>query len=148
MLQVDLVERLAKLNEERQLLEGRLAPLESQIGQGQTLEITFEMVRAVMRNFVNNYKNTLTTEQRKLLLQLLIKEITIANNKQIDSIKILLNNAVVKHFTEKGEGKSSDNDFSSPFLVCFDIWKEVNNVESIHSIQDIKRLEKSSQRNL
>jgi site-specific DNA recombinase len=117
----DLTERLAKLNEERGILEERLIPLEKQIAPENSKEISFEMVKGVMTNFVMNYKEALTTEQRKSLLNLIIRKITISDRKKIDTIQIQLNNNVVKHFAGKEEEKSSDDDFSSPFLVCFDI---------------------------
>jgi site-specific DNA recombinase len=117
----ELVDRLAKLNEEKQILEGRLSPLEKQFSLVNQQEISFNMVKTVMDNFMKNYKDSLTVEQRKHLLQLIIKKITIAENKKIDTIQIQLNNNVVKHFAAKGEEESSDDDFSSPFLVCFEI---------------------------
>ncbi len=117
----DLVDRIAKLNEEKLLLEERLRPLENRLGQSKGRKITYNMVKGVMTNFVKNYKSTLTTEQRKQLLQLLIKQITISDNRKIDTIQIQMNNNVVKHFFEQGEEISSDDDFSSPFLFCFEI---------------------------
>lgn len=117
----DLAERLAKLNEEKQTIEKRLTPLETRMGQGSIKEITTGLVKEVMANFVENYKRTLTVEQRKQLLQLLIKQITISESKKIDTIQIQLNNNIVKHLCSKGEEESSDDDFSSPFCICFDI---------------------------
>ena len=117
----DLTERLAKLNEERIVLEERLEPLEKQLVPGNYREVTFEMVKGVMNNFDKNYRETISTEQRKRLLHLIVNKITISDRKKIDTIQIQLNNSVVKHFANEGEEKSSDDDFSSPFLVCFDI---------------------------
>ncbi|MED3602910.1 recombinase family protein [Bacillus subtilis] len=118
----ELSKRLEKLNEEKQLLEDRIAPLEMELGEGIQKEITFDMVSEVMKNFVASYKTSITTEQKKQLLSLLIKQITIDDDRKIESIQIQLNNDVVSHFTNKGEGKlSGDDDFSSPFYVCFAI---------------------------
>jgi site-specific DNA recombinase len=60
------------------------------------------MVKQVMKNFIDAYKETLNREQRKYLLHLLINKITLAENREIDSIEIL-NNDVVKHFSINGE---------------------------------------------
>ncbi|MBE4907867.1 recombinase family protein [Bacillus luteolus] len=117
----DLIDRLGKLDVEMSLLKNRIQPLELQLGQSNTREIDFNMVKEVMNNFVSNYKEAITSEQRKQLLRLVIKEIRITDRKNIDTIQIQMNNEVVKHFTAKGEEKSSDDDFSSPFLVCFNI---------------------------
>ncbi|MCM3478948.1 recombinase family protein [Caldibacillus thermoamylovorans] len=119
---VELSERLEKLNEEKRLLEDRLAPLELELGKSINNEVTFDMVKEVMRNFVSSYKTSITTEQKKQLLSLLVKQITIGRDRKIESIQIQLNNDVVRHFTKTGEEKlSGDDDFSSPFYVSFAI---------------------------
>lgn len=118
----ELSERLEKLNEEKQLLEDRIAPLELELGEGNQKEITFDLVSGVMKNFVASYKTSITTEQKKQLLNLLIKQITINDDRKIESIQIQLNNDVVSHFSNKGEDESSgDDDLSSPFYISFAI---------------------------
>ncbi|MCM3116308.1 recombinase family protein [Neobacillus sp. MER 74] len=117
----ELVDRLSKLNEERQVLEDRITPLEKQLDQGGHKEISFNMVKEVMTNFEMSYKATITTEQRKHLLQLLISKITISDRRKIDTIEIQLNNQVVERFTNKGEEKLSDDDFSSPFCIFINV---------------------------
>lgn len=119
---VDLVERLEKLNEEKRITEERIVPYENQLlGEGQK-EVTYGMVKEVMTNFTSSYKNSITTEQRKQLLHMLVKQITIGKDRKIDSIQIQLNNEVVRHFTKQGEEKSStEDDFSSPFSVLIDL---------------------------
>lgn len=118
----ELSQRLEKLNEEKRLLEDRLAPIELELGGGIQKEVTVEMVREVMKNFVSSYKNSITIEQKKQLLSLLIKKITIREDRKIESIQIQLNNDVVRHFSKKGEEKlSDDDDFSSPFSIYFEI---------------------------
>mgnify|MGYP005748398789 CR=1 FL=1 len=117
----ELVDRLAKINEEKLNLENRLSPIERQLNQNNQAEISFKMVKEVMSNFEKVYKESITTEQKKHLLQLIISKITIKDRKKIDTIQIQLNNNVVSRFTLKGEEKSSDDDFSSPILVYFNI---------------------------
>ncbi|WP_108672469.1 recombinase family protein [Peribacillus acanthi] len=117
----ELVDRLAKINDEKQVLEDRLKPLEKQLNQSNQVEISVKVVKEVMTNFEKVYKDTITTEQKKHLLQLLISSITIKDRKKIDTIQIQLNNNLVDRFTLKGEEKSSDDDFSSPFLIIFSI---------------------------
>ncbi|MFD1735009.1 hypothetical protein ACFSCX_00385 [Bacillus salitolerans] len=117
----ELVDRLAKINDEKQVLEDRLKPLETQLNQSNQVEISIKVVKEVMTNFEKVIKETVTTEQKKHLLHLLISKITIIDRKKIDSIQIQLNNSLVDRFTLKGEEKSSDDDFSSPYLVHFNI---------------------------
>jgi len=82
----------------------------------------YGMVKEVVTNFVSSYKKTITTEQKKRLLHLLIKKITIGEKRKINSIHINFNNEVVRHFTKQGEEKSSNkDDFSSPFSIEFTI---------------------------
>ncbi|TYS18047.1 recombinase family protein [Rossellomorea vietnamensis] len=119
---VDLVERLEKLNVEKKLTEERLSPLELQLSGQNQINVDYELVKEVMSNFVSNYKKTITTEQKKRLLHLLIKEIRIGESREINSIQIQLNNEVVRHFTKQGEEKSSsEDDFSSPFSILIDL---------------------------
>lgn len=99
----DLVQRLSTLNEEKERLEERLSPIELQIGQGGTQLINFSMVKQVMQNFKSAYQESLTREQRKRLMHLLIRQITINEDRKIDTIQIQLNKEVAKHFTFKGE---------------------------------------------
>lgn len=117
----DLVERLDKINEEKKLLEERLHSLQHKLDQSNYMEISFKVVKDVMTNFEKVYREAITTEQKKHLLQLIISKITINDRKKINSIQIQINNNVIDRFTLKGEEKSSDDDFSSPFLVYFDI---------------------------
>jgi site-specific DNA recombinase len=117
----DLNDRLIKLNDEKQVLEERLSPLAIQLNERSKKEISFEMVKEVMTNFEKSYKETITTEQRKHLLQLLINKITISDRKKIDTIQIQYNNQVVHRFAAEGEEKSSNDDFSSPFCIYIDI---------------------------
>lgn len=118
----DLMSRLAKLDEEKELLDERIAPIGQKLGQGGRKEISFKMVKQVMQSFSDSYKKSLTSEQRKQLLHLIINKITIADNRKIESIQIQLNNEVVRHFTKKEEDKSSDDDdLSSSFSIYFDL---------------------------
>lgn len=118
----DLVQRLSTLNEEKEHLEERLTPIELQMGQGGTQHINFSMVKQVMQNFKAAYKESLTREQRKRLIHLLIRQININEERQIESIQVQLNKEVAKHFTYKGgEDSSVTDEFSPPFSILIDL---------------------------
>lgn len=117
----DLQSRLAKLDEEKNLLEERIAPVEQQIGQGGKKEISFQTVKQVMESFAESYKKSITGEQRKQLLHLLINKITIADNRNIESIQLQLNNEVVRYFTKQEDKSSDDDDLSSSFSIFIDL---------------------------
>ncbi len=74
-----------------------------------------------MSQFVTSYKKSLTYEQRKQLLHLLIDKITISETRKIDTIQIILNREVVKHFTTKGRENSTITEFSRPFSVLIEL---------------------------
>lgn len=118
----ELVQRLKNLNEEKKLLEERLVPIEQRLRTNNQQEISFKIVKEVMENFVTCFNETITTDQKKRLLQLLINKITINKDRKIESIQIQVDNEVIKYFVDQGEGKSSDeDDFSSPFSIIFNI---------------------------
>ncbi|WP_394185117.1 recombinase family protein [Metabacillus halosaccharovorans] len=118
----DLVQRLSTLNEEKEHLEERLSPIELQMGQGGTQHINFSLVKQVMQNFKAAYKESLTREQRKRLMHLLIRQININEERQIESIQVQLNKEVAKHFTFKGgEDSSVTDEFSPPFSILIDL---------------------------
>lgn len=118
----DLVSRLSSLNHEKEQLEERLTPIEKQMVQGGIPNINFRVVKQVMQNFMTAYKEALTQEQRKQLLHLLIHQITISENRKIDTIQIQLNKEVVKHFTiNGGENSSIVDEFSPPFSIFINL---------------------------
>ncbi|MGP4107943.1 recombinase family protein [Virgibacillus sp. L01] len=122
IIKADLVTRLSSLNEEKERLTERITPIEKQMGQGSVKEINFKIVAQVMKNFTASYKEALTREQRKQLLHLVIKQITISESREIESIQIQLNKEVVRHFTiQGGENSSISDDFSPPFSIYFNI---------------------------
>ena len=61
------------------------------MGQGGTQHINFSMVKQVMQNFKAAYKESLTREQRKRLMHLLVRQININEERQIESIQVQLN---------------------------------------------------------
>ncbi|RXT08845.1 recombinase family protein [Ammoniphilus sp. CFH 90114] len=119
---VVLKERLNKLNEEIALLESRLSPIEEVVESNKTQNVSLELVKAILYNFSNNLNETTTREQRKQLLHLLIHEITINEDRKIETIRIQINKEVKKYLLGNGEEESLFiDDFSSPFCVYIDI---------------------------
>lgn len=118
---VDLQQRLMKVNELIEHLELRIQPLKLQMQSLKVHSIDKSMIQEVMINFHKAFKKAMTQEQQKHLVTLIIKDIRINKDREIDSIQIQFNNAVLNYFTEKGVDKSSDDDLSAPFLVTFKI---------------------------
>ncbi|PGX79598.1 resolvase [Bacillus thuringiensis] len=118
---VELQQRLNKTNELIDQVELRLQPIKLQIQSLKTHTIDETLIKEVMSNFHKAFKQSITQEQQKHLVTLLIKEITINEEREIDSIQIQFNNAVLNYFTEKGADKSLGDDLSAPFLITFTI---------------------------
>ncbi|MFP3412949.1 recombinase family protein [Bacillus sp. SIMBA_074] len=118
---VELQQRLNKTNELIDQVELRLQPIKLQMQSLKTHTIDETLIKEVMGNFHKAFKQSITQEQQKHLVTLLIKEITINEEREIDSIQIQFNNAVLNYFTEKGADKSLGDDLSAPFLITFTI---------------------------
>ncbi|WP_130055578.1 recombinase family protein [Bacillus thuringiensis] len=118
----DLVSRLVSLNQEKEKLEERLFSIEQHIGKSGFQNIDFEMVKHVMQNFMVAYKESMTREQRKQLLHLLVHQITISETREIETIQIQLNKEVVRHFNiQEGENSSFYNEFSPSFSILINL---------------------------
>ncbi|MGL6031885.1 MAG: hypothetical protein ACRC0Q_06935 [Kurthia gibsonii] len=63
----------------------------------------------------------MTQEQQKHLITLIIEEITLNENREIDSIQIQFNNTMLDYLTEQGADRSLADDSSAPFLVLVSI---------------------------
>ena len=74
-----------------------------------------------MANFHKAFKKAITQEQQKHLVTLIIKDITLNEKREVDSIQIQLNNKVLDHLTEHGADRSLADDSSAPFLIYFNI---------------------------
>ncbi|WP_249316489.1 recombinase family protein [Bacillus sp. FJAT-50079] len=118
----EFINRITSLNNEKELLDQRIAPVEQQLNQGEVATISYKIVQKVMQRFTEAFKKALTSEQRKRLVHLLINKITISESRKIDTIQIQLNKEVVTHFTTKEEeGSSLLDELSSSFTVYINI---------------------------
>jgi len=117
----ELQQRLVKVNELINQIELRLQPIKLRMQSVQIHTINEQLIQEVMGNFHKAFKRAITHEQQKHLITLLVKEITINDQRKIESIHIQLNNSVVNYFTQHGADKSSNDDLSAPFLILFSI---------------------------
>lgn len=115
---VDFRNRNKQLNKEVENLEYRQRELTSKLKNNYNEEISPIFVKSVLSNFGKLYSNNLEREKKKLLLQMLIKEITITKDKEIDSIKINIGNDIV-NYIELQEGISIMDVPSSLFVNRF-----------------------------
>ncbi|WP_320939279.1 recombinase family protein [Lysinibacillus capsici] len=112
--------KVRSIEEQISSLNELLTPLKEQLGSTVSSEVTFEQIKNVLQNFQKAFQQSLTREQRKRLLHLLIHQITIDEERKIESIQLKLNNEVLEAL-QLGVGESSSDESSTPFSVVIAI---------------------------
>lgn len=117
----DLQQRLVKLNAEIEQLELQLQPIKLQLQSLKVHTIDEATIQEIMENFQKAFKKAITQEQQKHLVTLIIKEITLNDEREVDSIQIQFNNTVLDYLTEHGADRSLADDLSAPFIIVFSV---------------------------
>lgn len=78
-------------------------------------EILYEFIKSILENFSKVLTESATREQQKKLLHMIISEITINEAREIDSIKLKINDSLVDYIS-KEEGVSI-KDATSSFIL-------------------------------
>lgn len=78
-------------------LDSRKLEIESELEIDSSTPVTFEMVKGVLCNF-KQLIDRASDEQVKNLLRLIIREITLNEDREVDSIKLAFDEDVKKHF--------------------------------------------------
>ncbi|WP_346929124.1 hypothetical protein [Clostridium sp.] len=104
----DLTERIKKLEEEK-------APLLVTLSDDVKEEVPYELIKSILENFSKVLIKSASREQQKKLLHMIISEITINELREIDSIKININDNLINYLS-KGEGVSMKGTPSSFIL--------------------------------
>ena len=82
---------------------------------GVNQEIPYEFIKSILENFSKVLTESATREQQKKLLHMIISEITINEAREIDSIKLKINDSLVDYIN-KEEGVSI-KDAPSSFML-------------------------------
>ena len=104
----ELMKRVKALEEEK-------APLLVTLSDDVSEEIPYELVKSILENFSKVLTESSTREQQKKLLHMIISEITINELREIDSIKIKLDNNLINYLSNE-EGVSMKGTPSSFML--------------------------------
>lgn len=64
--------------------------------------IPFELVSQVMKKFGQVFKESITRQQRKHLLNLLVSKVTIDKSRDIESIELQINEDVIRYLVKEG----------------------------------------------
>ncbi len=112
----DYIEKSQAIKQQMNEIKIVMEPLKEQLRGATITEITYEQVKVIFGNFDEAFKQSLTREQRKRLLHLLIHQVTIDETRKIESIQIMLNNDVLQEL-KLGVGEVSEDTSPAPFSV-------------------------------
>jgi site-specific DNA recombinase len=96
-----LASKLEEISGEIERLESRKQILSSSIEENNVKSLPYELIKDVLLNY-KQVLNEAATEEKKLLLQLVIKEITISKDRNVKSLKLKFDENIVKYIVEKG----------------------------------------------
>lgn len=98
-------ERKEELNKIAQMLQEQKQSLLVTLSDDVSEEVPYEFLKNILRNFSKVLTESTSREQQKKLLHMIISEITINEVREIDSIKLKINDSLVDYLS-KEEGVS------------------------------------------
>ena len=98
-------ERKDELNKRAKSLQEEKEPLIVTLSDDVMEEIPYEFIKSILENFSKVLIESATREQQKKLIHMIISEITINESREIDSIKLKINDSLVDYIS-KEEGVS------------------------------------------
>ena len=98
-------ERKDELNKRAKSLHEEQEPLIVTLSDDVMEEIPYEFIKSILENFSKVLIESATREQQKKLIHMIISEITINESREIDSIKLKINDSLVDYIS-KEEGVS------------------------------------------
>ena len=104
----ELTKRIKALEEEK-------APLLVTLSDNINEELPYELIKSILENFSKVLTESSTREQQKKLLHMIISEITVNELREIDSIKINLDDNLINYLSNE-EGVSLKGTSSSSML--------------------------------
>ena len=108
-------ERKDELNKRAKTLQEEKEPLLVTLSDDVSEEIPYEFIKSILENFSKVLTESATREQQKKLLHMIISEITINEAREIDSIKLKINDSLVDYINNE-EGVSI-KDAPSSFML-------------------------------
>lgn len=94
--------RKNELNEKIRILEEEKKPLLNTISEDVSEEIPYEFIKDILKNFSKVLNSNVSREQQKKLLHMIISEITMNESREIDSIKLNINDKLVEYLVKEG----------------------------------------------
>ena len=121
-------ERKEELTKRIKALEAEKAPLIVTLSDNVNEELPYELIKSVLENFSKVLTESSTREQQKKLLHMIISEITVNELREIDSIKINLDDKLINYLSNE-EGVSLNGTLSS--FMLRDVGMSVLNLDII-----------------
>lgn len=94
--------RKYELNEKIKILEEEKKPLLNTISEDVSEEIPYEFIKDILMNFSKVLNSSVSREQQKKLLHMIISEITMNESREIESIKLNINDKLVEYLVKEG----------------------------------------------
>ncbi|HHD2596338.1 TPA: recombinase family protein [Clostridium perfringens] len=94
--------RKNELNEKIRILEEEKKPLLNTISEEVSEEIPYEFIKDILMNFSKILNSSVSRDQQKKLLHMIISEITMNESREIDSIKLNINDKLVEYLVKEG----------------------------------------------
>ena len=94
--------RKNELNEKIRILEEEKKPLLNTISEEVSEEIPYEFIKDILMNFSKILNSSVSREQQKKLLHMIISEITMNESREIESIKLNINDKLVEYLVKQG----------------------------------------------
>lgn len=94
--------RKDELNEKIRILEEEKKPLLNTISEDVSEDIPYEFIKDILMNFSKILNSSVSREQQKKLLHMIISEITMNESREIDSIKLNINDKLVEYLVKEG----------------------------------------------
>ena len=101
----EFLTRKEELNKRIKTLEEQKAPLIVTLSDDASEEIPYEFIKSILENFSTVLTESTSREQKKKLLHMIISEITMNDLREIESIKLKINDSLVEYLS-KEEGVS------------------------------------------
>lgn len=95
-------ERKEQLNKMAQIIQDEREPLIVTLADDVSEEIPYEFINSIVDNFSKVLTESISREQQKKLLHMIISEITINELREIDSIKLKINDSLVDYLSKEG----------------------------------------------
>ena len=123
----EFIERKKELDDRINSLEEQRQPLLVNVMDENQSEVPYDYVKGILKNFSKVMSKDLTRDKKKMLMHMLISKITIGKDREIESIKLKINDSLVQYLNNEGEVSKKD---TSPFdfksIIRSDIYLEIS----------------------